>query len=142
MEGEINFGLQLAMVGLPHIGRRRKRCSVMKFLGVAKDSIMIHYINNVYNHINKGIIDFVDGDARWKCRKHISGLGSLFVSYIDHYWSLLESMETCIPCHLGEVRIVIESLFMVFFVPVDALEPHDMEAGIDTEEQMLFRVER
>ncbi|CAN6581535.1 unnamed protein product [Malus baccata var. baccata] len=99
-----------AMVGLPHMRRRRSRGLVMEFLRLVK---------NLLANSARGIITFGDGDA-CTLRGNDSSFSSFFGTNVVHYKALLESLESTFPSHLGEARMVMELLFVAPYVSSQA----------------------
>ncbi|KAE8696505.1 hypothetical protein F3Y22_tig00110656pilonHSYRG00016 [Hibiscus syriacus] len=89
------------MVGLPHMGKRKNRKLVNKFLDIAKQVLAT----------NRGIITLGDGDACEKL-KDSSGFGAFFNGQLTHYRAIIESMESDIAKHLVQARIAMECLFI------------------------------
>ncbi|CAK9183124.1 unnamed protein product [Ilex paraguariensis] len=106
------------MVGLPHMGRLKRRRDVMKFLMVAKEFFsQTALCNGNY----PGIIILGDGDVWEKLKSFSSSFGSFLDGYLVHYQALLESIESNFPVHLGEARTAMECLFVAPFVSSLAL---------------------
>ncbi|KAK1412435.1 hypothetical protein QVD17_33681 [Tagetes erecta] len=93
------------MVGLPHMGRTRKRTQVMDFLNLAKWVLVK----------NEGIITFGDGEEAESTENHID-FPSFFNKNLAHYKALYESIEWGFPNHLNEGRMAMETLFVWPFV--------------------------
>ncbi|KAG8377062.1 hypothetical protein BUALT_Bualt09G0129000 [Buddleja alternifolia] len=89
------------MAGLPHMGRRRPRSSVMRFLKVAKE-LLANFA---------GIVTFGDGEA-WENLNTFCSYSSTFDQLIRHYQALFESLERNFPVYLAEARMAMESLFL------------------------------
>ncbi|XP_071738462.1 protein NODULATION SIGNALING PATHWAY 2-like [Rutidosis leptorrhynchoides] len=100
MEGS-EFVAFNCMVGLPHMGRTRKRAQVMHFLDIAKE---------VMSKTN-GIITFGNGGV-----DKTSNFSSFFNKSLACYKALYESMEWGFPSYLNEARIAMETLFLAPFV--------------------------
>ncbi|XP_068340212.1 protein NODULATION SIGNALING PATHWAY 2-like [Pyrus communis] len=99
-----------SMVGLPRMRRRRSRGLLMEFLRLAKDLL---------GNSARGIITFGDGDAcaKWE---NDSSFSSFFDANVVHYKALLESLESSFLIHLGEVRMVMELMFVAPYVSSQA----------------------
>ncbi|KAL4557847.1 hypothetical protein LXL04_036041 [Taraxacum kok-saghyz] len=93
------------MVGLPHMGRTRKRTQVLEFLKIAKGILAK----------NKGIVIFADGEE-FERRGNFNDYVSFFNDHLAHYKALYESMEWGFPSYLNEARIAMETLFLAPFV--------------------------
>ncbi|KAI3750534.1 hypothetical protein L2E82_21175 [Cichorium intybus] len=93
------------MIGLPHMGRRRKRTQVLEFIKLAKGLLVKH----------KGILTFGDGEEGERMGNSID-YTSFFNQNLAHYKALYESMEWGFPSYLNEARIAMETLFLAPFV--------------------------
>ncbi|CAI9097288.1 OLC1v1033677C1 [Oldenlandia corymbosa var. corymbosa] len=101
------------MVGLPHMGRVRRRRDVFNFL--QKSHVFLGgNTNGRHGYNKKGIVTFGDGEAWEKARNAFN-----YASYLDenmaHYQALLESIEHNFPSHLGDARTAMECLFVAPF---------------------------
>ncbi|XP_073137793.1 protein NODULATION SIGNALING PATHWAY 2-like [Henckelia pumila] len=106
------------MVGLPHMGRIRSKKCVFEFLKLAKN-----FLQNDTS-FNKGIITYGDGDFTW-C-SNMTTCGDRYTTFLDsnvtRFRAFLESMEFGFPCHLGEARVALESLFVAPYFSSIAVE--------------------
>ncbi|KAL8262345.1 hypothetical protein R6Q59_026394 [Mikania micrantha] len=102
---EKEFMVFNCMVGLPHMGKKRKTNEVNDFLKVAKFVLSE----------NKGIITFGDGEEGERKGDYLD-FPSFFNSNLTHYKALYESMEQGFPSYLNEARIAMETLFLAPFV--------------------------
>ncbi|KAI3750537.1 hypothetical protein L2E82_21178 [Cichorium intybus] len=93
------------MVGLPHMGRTRRRGQVMEFMKVAKGQLAK----------SEGIITFGDGEDSHKMENYAS-YPLFFDGKLSRYKALYESMEWGFPSYLNEGRIAMETLFVAPFV--------------------------
>ncbi|KAL5580679.1 hypothetical protein UlMin_013121 [Ulmus minor] len=89
------------MVGLPHMRKASSFKHVMEFLSIAKE------------YINGGVITMGETISTID---PFSGFGSFFEGQILHFLALFESMESQFPCHLGEARMAMESLFIAPYI--------------------------
>ncbi|XP_023758270.1 protein NODULATION SIGNALING PATHWAY 2 [Lactuca sativa] len=93
------------MLGLPHMGRTRRRTQVMDFLKVAKQLLVK----------TQGIITFGDGEYSERM-ENSPNYPSFFDGNLSHYKALYESMEWGFPSYLNEGRIAMETLFIAPFI--------------------------
>ncbi|XP_028767538.1 nodulation-signaling pathway 2 protein-like [Neltuma alba] len=102
--GKRNFVAFNCMVGLPHMGRVRSRSHVSEFLQVARDFIKS-------STSKRGIIAYGDGEACEKPRNS-TNFRTFFNGHLEHYHTLLESIESNFPFQFSEARTAMESLFV------------------------------
>ncbi|KAL7584303.1 hypothetical protein Lser_V15G42810 [Lactuca serriola] len=93
------------MVGIPHMGRTRRRTQVMEFLKVAKQLLVKA----------QGIITFGDGEYSDRMENYPT-YPSFFDGNLSHYKALYESMELGFPSYLTEGRVAMETLFIAPFI--------------------------
>ncbi|XP_023758269.1 protein NODULATION SIGNALING PATHWAY 2 [Lactuca sativa] len=93
------------MVGIPHMGRTRRRTQVMEFLKVAKQLLVK----------TQGIITFGDGEYSDRMENYPT-YPSFFDGNLSHYKALYESMELGFPSYLTEGRVAMETLFIAPFI--------------------------
>ncbi|CAI9301566.1 unnamed protein product [Lactuca saligna] len=93
------------MVGIPHMGRTRRRSQVMEFLKVAKQLLVK----------TQGIVTFGDGEYSDRMENYPT-YPSFFDGNLSHYKALYESMELGFPSYLTEGRVAMETLFIAPFI--------------------------
>ncbi|KAL1808123.1 hypothetical protein ACET3Z_025113 [Daucus carota] len=92
------------MVNLPHLGSRRSRNDIMKFLWVAQ-AVLVNFTTY------RGILTFGHGEEG-EMMKNTSTFSSFFSDRLRHYHALYESMECNFPDNFAEARLAMESLFL------------------------------
>ncbi|KAI4324510.1 hypothetical protein MLD38_029994 [Melastoma candidum] len=101
------------MSGLPHTARDTSRRTAVNFMSVAVEflSDSVNYYGN-----RRGILVLGEGSPSGMPLGHSTSFGEFFEKCLNHYSSLLESMETESLASLPEARIAMESLFVSPFI--------------------------
>ncbi|KAL8102143.1 protein NODULATION SIGNALING PATHWAY 2-like [Apium graveolens] len=89
---------------LPHMGSRRSRSDVLKFITVAQTVL-------VNSATYKGILTLGHGEDV-NTTKSVSKFSSYFSENLRHFHALYESMECSFPAYFTEGRLAMESLFL------------------------------
>ncbi|KAI4331611.1 hypothetical protein MLD38_029785 [Melastoma candidum] len=101
------------MSGLPHTARDTSRRTAVDFMSVAVEflSDSVNYFGN-----RRGILVVGEGSPSGMPLGHSTSFGEFFEKCLNHYSSLLISMETKSLASLPEARIAMESLFVSPFI--------------------------
>ncbi|KAI4324511.1 hypothetical protein MLD38_029995 [Melastoma candidum] len=101
------------MSGLPHAARDTSRRMVVDFMSVA-----VEFLWDSVNYFGSrtGILVLGEGSPSGMPLGHTPSFGDFFEKCLNHYSSLLESMETESLASLPEARIAMESLFISPFI--------------------------